>query len=487
MTYVPGYEFDVFVSYAWVDNEALDPADQGWVDALYHALDTTLAQKIGRKEAFSIWRDRKNLPGNQEISSHIPDQVRNSAIFLAILSPGYVSSKYCLQELQTFVNNVKSVENVKTGAAQRLFVVYKDPIDEFRHKMPEEFRDLRKYKFWKPDLNQKPRTLGWPLPRRDVADDLPLYYLNIRDLADEIVVKLDEMKVAADCASSRPPAEVRQKKHTQFVFLAEVTDELDPRRDDVRRYLDQAGIGTLPTGAYYGLARTEFERSFSADLDKCKAFVQLLGPFAGKSPPDVPLGFARLQFDLAKSRRIPILQWRSPDLNLMDVFSAAQRELLQAETVQATSFEEFKRTVAHAVTRTEQPKLERSSFVFVHAAPVDMDRAQALVEVLRDSFDCVRPLYESDAKAEEIQNEIEPKFIECDALVVLFVEAGIRWVEGQIQQFRKLKPKRAKDPRLLAVATASEEGKTFIPIWLRGMTAFPIEEAAARIRAALVV
>jgi hypothetical protein len=262
MTYVPGYEFDVFVSYAWVDNEAFEPADHGWVDALYHNLYKTLAQKIGRKEAFAIWRDTQNLRGNQEISRHIPDQVRNSAVFLAILSPGYVSSKYCLQELQTFVNNVKSVENVKTGAAQRLFVVHKDPIDEFRLKMPDEFRDLRKYKFWKPDLNQKPRTLGWPLPRSDVADDLQLYYLNIRDLADEIVLKLDELKEAADCASPRPPAEARQKKHTQLVLLAEVTDDLDPRRDDMRRYLDQAGIGTLPTGAYYGLARREFEQSF---------------------------------------------------------------------------------------------------------------------------------------------------------------------------------------------------------------------------------
>jgi hypothetical protein len=475
MTYVPGYEFDVFVSYAHVDNEAVEPAEHGWVDALHRVLHTTLAQRIGRKEAFSIWRDSQDLRGNQDISRHIPDQVKNSAIFLAILSRGYVESKYCLKELKTFVNNVK------TGEAQRLFVVHTAPIDE--HKIPEEFRDLRKFQFWIPDLNHKPRVLGWPLPHHDVAENLRHYYQKIVDLADDIAVKLDELKKAAHGAAPRPPAEVRQTKHTELVLLAQVTDDLDGRREEMRRYLDQAHIGTLPTGTYR-LTRTEFEQSFSADLDKCKAFVQLLGPRVGISPPDVPEGFPRLQFELVKSRHVPILQWRSPDLNAMDVSSAAQRQLLQAETIQAMPFEEFKQTIVDTVTRTEQPKSERASYIFVDAAQVDVNRAQALIEVLRDSFDCEMPFYESDAKAEQIQNEIENGLVDCDALVVLHGEVGAAWVKGQLQQYRKLRPKRAKDPRLIAVATASKEAKTSIPFWLQGMTTFPIDEAAARIRAA---
>jgi hypothetical protein len=168
----------------------------------------------------------------------------------------------------------------------------------------------------------------------------------------------------------------------------------------------------------------------------------------------------------------------------MDVSSAAQRELLQADTVQATSFEEFKRTVAEAVTRTEQPKLERSSFVFVDAAPVDMYRAWTLAHVLEDSLECGMPPYESDAKAEEIQNETENGLIGCDALVVLYGEVRASWVVGQLYQYLKLRPRRAKDPRLLAVVTTSKEAKTPIPMKLRGLTTFPIDEAAARIRAA---
>jgi len=138
MVYVRGYEFDIFVSYAHVDNAAIEPADHGWVDAFVRVLDSDLSMKLGRKEAFSIWRDKQNLRGNHEISGHIPEQVRRSAVFLAIVSPGYVASKYCQQELQAFIDGARA------AAAHRLFIISKDPIDESRHRLPDCLRDLRK-------------------------------------------------------------------------------------------------------------------------------------------------------------------------------------------------------------------------------------------------------------------------------------------------------------------------------------------------------
>src|SRR5262249_52251821 len=135
MAYVPGYEFDLFVSYAHVDNA------HGWVDALDDILRKGLAAKLGRSEAFSVWRDSQNLRGNQEISGHIPGQVRKSANFLAVLSPGYSASMHCLEELQAFL------DSVKPEAKGRLFVVSIDPIDDLREEL-KAFRDLVKYQFW---------------------------------------------------------------------------------------------------------------------------------------------------------------------------------------------------------------------------------------------------------------------------------------------------------------------------------------------------
>ena len=103
MAYVPGYEFDIFVSYAHVDNAAIEPADHGWVDALIRILERDLGMKMGRSDAYSIWRDTQSLRGNHQITGHIPQQVKTSAVLLAVLSPGYLASKFCLQELQSFL------------------------------------------------------------------------------------------------------------------------------------------------------------------------------------------------------------------------------------------------------------------------------------------------------------------------------------------------------------------------------------------------
>src|SRR5262249_21326251 len=158
MAYVPEYDYDLFVSYAHVDNEPLDPTEHGWVDALIGILSIDLGRKLGRSEAFSLWIDAQQLRGNHEVSNHIPEQVKRSALFLAILSPGYVSSPFRLHELEAFIDSIGGAGH------ERLFVVYCDPLEEERHTMPDAFRDPRKYQFWIADRHQKPHRLGWPLP-----------------------------------------------------------------------------------------------------------------------------------------------------------------------------------------------------------------------------------------------------------------------------------------------------------------------------------
>jgi hypothetical protein len=58
MAYVPGFEHDIFISYAHVDNASADNED-GWVTRLHSSLLKLIPQKIGRAENLSIWRDLK--------------------------------------------------------------------------------------------------------------------------------------------------------------------------------------------------------------------------------------------------------------------------------------------------------------------------------------------------------------------------------------------------------------------------------------------
>ena len=55
--YVPGFDYDIFISYAHVDDL------KGWVHAFHQALEIKLAQRFGRVGRVQIWRD-KNLSGD---------------------------------------------------------------------------------------------------------------------------------------------------------------------------------------------------------------------------------------------------------------------------------------------------------------------------------------------------------------------------------------------------------------------------------------
>jgi hypothetical protein len=108
MAFVPGYDYDLFVSYAGVDNDPVPSAQSGWIDTFVRILTSGggLAGKLGRRDAFSYWVDKQSLRGNHEVNSHIPEQVKRSALLVVVLSPGYLASKFCQLELQTFIDSV---------------------------------------------------------------------------------------------------------------------------------------------------------------------------------------------------------------------------------------------------------------------------------------------------------------------------------------------------------------------------------------------
>jgi hypothetical protein len=60
-------------------------------------------------------------------------------------------------------------------------------------------------------------------------------------------------------------------------------------------------------------------------------------------------------------------------------------------------------------------------------------------------------------------------------------------VESQLQQYRKISPRRRKEPRLLAVVNALNEPPDLITIRPRGMKTFQIDEAVSRIEQAFAV
>src|ERR1044071_5377804 len=102
MAYVPGCRHDLFVSYASENNR------DGWVTQFVQALGRELSELLGVRQfnpKESIFFDQRSL----EIAQSFPDELaaaaRDSAIFLPIFSPGYLTSPWCNRERIEFFSH----------------------------------------------------------------------------------------------------------------------------------------------------------------------------------------------------------------------------------------------------------------------------------------------------------------------------------------------------------------------------------------------
>lgn len=89
--YVPGFDYDIVISYAHVDNLTAGEDEAGWVEHFHKHLEVKLGQRFGRADMVRIWRDEK-LTGNELFDNVIRGRIDRSAVFLALTSQGHLVS-----------------------------------------------------------------------------------------------------------------------------------------------------------------------------------------------------------------------------------------------------------------------------------------------------------------------------------------------------------------------------------------------------------
>jgi hypothetical protein len=464
MTFITGYEYDVFISYAHVDDRPFIDAggglerSPGWVSTLVRHLKNELAQKIGRSDAASVWFDSHNLRGNHQLIDEIAARLERAAIFVAILSPGYVASQWCQDEARLFARGCGS------DPGRRLFVIEKAPLD--REAPPPAFAGLRAYRFWYSDRAEQPRTFATPQPHPGEID----YFRQIEDVARDIrdlCRRINGNQANAPTPAARATAQ--PGLGASAVFLAEATDDLEFKREEVRRYLEQQSVPVLPELSY-PLGGAEFGAALYGDLANSRVFVQLLGPMPGKRPRDVPDGYGWLQLEGARRCGLPILQWRSPDLIPANVEWPRHRELLELETVQATSLESFKRVISAAMTPPPAPPPRRNSgerpLVFLNTEPRHREIAADIRGTIGDCAVWAEPLFEGPA--EIVREDLEQNLIDCDAMVMVYAD-NPGWARAQLRNFHKVSPRRDRPVRAIPVIDAPPEQKPELGFFLPEM------------------
>lgn len=185
---------DIFISYAWVDNEVYPGSEMGWVSTFVDGLRKHLARELGRgDDADRLWLDYEQMRGNEGLTPTIRANLEASRTLVLVLSKGYLASPWCRQELATFAG--------KAGASSgRIFVVQMSPVDQ----EPEPLRDLLKYSFWYLDEQHQPCTRWFP----DIDPTDREYAREQQRLARDLAAKLLESK-GADTLPPRSDAEPR--------------------------------------------------------------------------------------------------------------------------------------------------------------------------------------------------------------------------------------------------------------------------------------
>lgn len=445
MCYVEPGKPDIFVSYAHVDNVPLPNEGEGRITTFVRVLNNYLARKLGRADAFDLRFDAQ-LAYGLRVDRALESMVRDSAVLIVILSEGFLCSEWCTGELKCFLE--KDVKARKSDPARsRVFVVELDSI-----KRPQGLEDVLGTRLWETDpVSKRTRTLD---PFRAEAADR--YNDRVLDLCHDIARELEYQKAhrgpsGVDACRSKVPAPARPA-----IYLAEVTDDLEDLRDDVRRYLDQAGYRILPRSLYPN-DPDGFASAVRSDLGDSSLFVQLLSAVPGRKLDGTSRRRVAVQHELARECSTPsgeplaVLQWHARGLDPRGVADAVHRALLEGPGVMATDIEEFKAAVVRRLERPRDPRPERPDLlVFVNWADNDLPLAACVKRELDlRSISYIEPM--PVGKPETIRKDLEQNLTECDTLILIFGESDPLWVKSQLLLSRKMMGRRTHPLSVIGV------------------------------------
>lgn len=277
----------VFVSHASLDDDL--PSDararkhaKGFVSYLVEELRWMLGQRgLGR----DIWLDTDNLRAGNNWKATILEELRERDILLAIVSPNFIDSDYCKEEVSIFWDRLRKTD----GGRPSIFRIDKYPLPA-NDSLPECLRDAHAIPFY----DQDPQTghveeYYW----RGKTRFPRLYEKTIRKLAEDIR--------ACVSGGAPPPPPPPPPPPGLTVYLAKPGVDLTDAYQSLVRELQGRGHTVVPDPASEipddGDVAAEFVRSAMA---RANLSVHLVGEREGKQPDGLTQRIVPWQLALAR-------------------------------------------------------------------------------------------------------------------------------------------------------------------------------------------
>lgn len=299
MAVTPGFTYDIFISYAHLDNALFPGQADGWISQFYKNLNLMLAKRFGRLDMVKIWWDTRKLDGSVLYDQSIEEGIKKSAIMICLHSTSYLASTYCLKEMDIFYNKAQTEPGgVKVGDRTRILNVLLNNIH---------------YKKWPKPLSG---TSGFPLYVSKGTDDLgdtvdtlaPEFRTQMQSIRDAVWYILNDM--IQQQAETKPPVEAATADDPDAftIFMGEVADSLRTPRKRIITELEKKGY-KIVTGVPPPDEAAAHEKAAADAIKKADLAIHLHDELPGREISGAedswyPQKQTQLSLDAAKSQMI---------------------------------------------------------------------------------------------------------------------------------------------------------------------------------------
>ncbi len=436
MGYIPGFEYDIFISYAHVDNLTAFGEETGWIEQFHHNLQIQLIKRVGRADILKIWRDEQ-LDGNQLFDEVIKERVDKSAIFIALTSIGYLESEYCQQELAWFHRKAeRETIGLSIESRPRIVNVLLNNIPY--KKWPEVYGRAAGFSFHD---SEKPDEFGEPS-----VPATSLYKKQLRELVDALT-KLIKSFSKPDSTSTEKKRE-DESKHCD-VYIAEVADSLRSVKKRLKSKLAQQGITIFPDVPPPHESR-DHKLAVSEAIKNTELSVHMLDELSGaeivgETNVTYPQKQATLGLQFAKSQLI----WVPRHLDIKKIEDEQQRDFLTdiENNIGKDGKYDFLRGTTDEVYRVIMDKIDElkgaqkseavaaSALLDIHEKdePLVLDITRSLLE--KNIIPYINPYVNTPAENIELLKE---RLKRVHAVIIIYGKVNSQWVVSRLEETVKI-------------------------------------------------
>lgn len=447
------FDNDVFISYAHIDNCSLVEGEPGWITQLRKMLQVRLTQLRGKRAR--VWLDPE-LRKSENFHEAIRQACRSTKAFLSVLTPGYLESAYCRQELEEFVGLPP-----EPYPQRRLFKVIKTPVPLDRH--PDPMRNALGFEFYGDAGDTGPRE--WTVSS-------PVYRQPFLDRLEDLATELAEVLALLETPDIEPTGNART------IYLASTTSDVRDVRDGLARQLSQRGYRVVPRhGLPLDLA--ELTAACQAELDEADLAVHVVGHRYGVVPESsggaAPRSVMQIENDLAAERArthglrrviwlpktasdgagIDDRQQEFVDALRRDPASQANAHLIigtledltAAALARIDELDRVEQAAPDPAAGDPEAALRDAPRVYlVHAANDDPEAIDAIEDAIEDrGCDVWRPDLGPEVSAKQQREDHEYYLANCDACMIYYGRAREVWVNKQLDDVARSKRLRDSD------------------------------------------